>query len=41
MNLIQRKIMAFRNLFKDNNDINEKKYHWIYIIFNNGNICCY
>ena len=24
MNLIQRKIMAFRNLFKDNNDINEK-----------------
>ena len=24
MNLIQRKIMAFKNLFKDNNDINEK-----------------
>jgi len=24
MNLIKRKIMAFRNLFKDNNDINEK-----------------
>jgi hypothetical protein len=24
MNLIQRKIMAFRNLFTDNNDINEK-----------------
>ena len=24
MNLIQRKIMSFKNLFKDNNDINEK-----------------
>ncbi len=24
MNLIQKKIMAFKNLFKDNNDINEK-----------------
>jgi len=24
MNLIKRKIMAFKNLFKDNNDINEK-----------------
>ena len=24
MNLIQRKIMAFKNLFKDDNDINEK-----------------
>ena len=24
MNLIQRKIMAFKNLFRDDNDINEK-----------------
>ena len=26
MNLIQKKIMAFKNLFKDNNDINEKSF---------------
>ena len=28
MNLIQRKIMAFRNLFKDNNDINDIRLFW-------------
>ena len=27
--------MAFKNIFKDNNDINEKKCNWVYVI------CCY
>ena len=39
MNNLKSKFMAFKNIFKDNNDINEKSVIGIYVIFSNDNIC--